>query len=101
MKENKFEPFPTINNLLESLDKMTITDSTQYLMQCFYSLIIDLEEKMGTEFEEMYTLEENLSEEQLSYVAPPFLPELPPEKKNNTYTLVIDLDETLVHYEEV
>lgn len=68
-------------------------------MQCFYSLIIDLEEKMGGDFDDVYT--EQLSEEQLSYVAAPYLPELPPENKNTTYTLVLDLDETLVHYEEV
>lgn len=106
MKENKFEPFRTINTLLETLEKMSITDSTQYLMQCFYSLIIDLEEKIGgddkagVEFEDTFYAQE-MSEEQLSYVSPPFLPDLPPEKKSNTYTLVIDLDETLVHYEEV
>ena len=99
MKENKFEPFVTISALLEDFQKMSITDSTQYLMQCFYSLIIDLEEKMGGDFDDVYT--EQLSQEQLSVVVPPYLPELPADKKNNTYTLVIDLDETLVHYEEV
>ncbi len=69
-------------------------------MQCFYSLIIELEEKIGGDFEDIYT-EGNLSEEQLSHVSAPYLPELPPEKKDSTYTLVLDLDETLVHYEEV
>ncbi len=28
----------------------------------------------------------------------PYLPPLPDDKKSNTYTLVLDLDETLVHY---
>lgn len=71
-------------------------------MQCFYTLIIEMEEKLGGNFEELYNeTTEALSEEQLSVVHPPFLPDLPPEKKDNTYTLVIDLDETLVHYEEV
>lgn len=28
----------------------------------------------------------------------PYLPPLPEENKNSTYTLVLDLDETLVHY---
>lgn len=32
-------------------------------------------------------------------VYPPYLPALPPD--NQTYTLVLDLDETLVHYVEV
>ncbi len=31
----------------------------------------------------------------------PYLPPLPSEKKNVTYTLVLDLDETLVHYANV
>jgi hypothetical protein len=28
----------------------------------------------------------------------PYLTPLPDDKKSNTYTLVLDLDETLVHY---
>lgn len=71
-------------------------------MQCFYSLIIELEEKLGGNFEEFCNEgNETVSEEQLSVVIPPFLPDLPQEKKSSTYTLVLDLDETLVHYEEV
>jgi len=31
-------------------------------------------------------------------VFPPFLPPLSPEEQESTYTLVLDLDETLVHY---
>ena len=31
----------------------------------------------------------------------PFLPALSPEEKDNTYTLVLDLDETLIHYFEM
>lgn len=31
----------------------------------------------------------------------PYLPPLSPEKMSSTYTLVLDLDETLVHYEDV
>jgi predicted HAD superfamily phosphohydrolase YqeG len=31
----------------------------------------------------------------------PYLPPLPQEKKLTTYTLVLDLDETLVHYTNV
>lgn len=69
-------------------------------MQCFYSLIIDLEQKLGEDCDDLY-IEDTLSEEQLSYVNPPYLQDLPPEKINSTYTLVLDLDETLVHYEEV
>lgn len=38
--------------------------------------------------------------EQLTYVAPPYLPPLK-EKDKKLLTLVLDLDETLVHYEEV
>ena len=30
----------------------------------------------------------------------PYLPALTPEKQAKMYTLVLDLDETLVHYEE-
>jgi predicted enzyme involved in methoxymalonyl-ACP biosynthesis len=31
----------------------------------------------------------------------PYLPPLPAEKKHTTFTLVLDLDETLVHYANV
>ena len=31
----------------------------------------------------------------------PYLKPLPLEKREKTYTLVLDLDETLIHYEEV
>ena len=31
----------------------------------------------------------------------PYLPGLPIDKKNGSYTLVLDLDETLVHYSNV
>jgi len=31
----------------------------------------------------------------------PYLEALPPKEQAKTYTLVMDLDETLVHYEEV
>jgi hypothetical protein len=38
--------------------------------------------------------------EPLPLVEAPYLPPLP-SNNNNTYTLVLDLDETLVHYFEV
>ncbi len=34
-------------------------------------------------------------------VQAPYLPPLQEDKKSNTYTLVLDLDETLVHYNSV
>lgn len=34
-------------------------------------------------------------------VKPPFLPPLPEDVKNSTYTLVLDLDETLIHFFDV
>ena len=37
----------------------------------------------------------------LPLVEPPYLPPLSPEEAKKTYTLVLDLDETLVHYFEV
>lgn len=37
----------------------------------------------------------------LPKVSPPFLPALEGEAKHNTYTLVLDLDETLIHNVEV
>jgi predicted HAD superfamily phosphohydrolase YqeG len=37
----------------------------------------------------------------LTVIQAPYLPPLPEDKKNNTYTLVLDLDETLVHYNSV
>jgi len=40
-------------------------------------------------------------ENSLQVIEPPYLPPLPTNKINNTYTLVLDLDETLVHYFEI
>ena len=37
----------------------------------------------------------------LPKVMPPFLPALEEEKKQNHYTLVLDLDETLIHNVDV
>jgi hypothetical protein len=37
----------------------------------------------------------------LGSVAPPYLPKLSEVDLANTYTLILDLDETLVHYSEV
>jgi len=37
-------------------------------------------------------------DDDLPVVTPPFLPPLPKVEQETTYTLVIDLDETLVHY---
>ena len=37
-------------------------------------------------------------DDDLPKVFPPFLPPLSPEEQESTYTLVLDLDETLVHY---
>ena len=34
-------------------------------------------------------------------VYPPFLPKLSPRHEKSTYTLVLDLDETLIHYFEM
>jgi len=34
-------------------------------------------------------------------VHPPFLPKLPLNEEGKTYTLVLDLDETLIHYFEM
>ena len=34
-------------------------------------------------------------------ITEPYLPPLPKDDKNSTYTLVLDLDETLVHYVNV
>lgn len=38
-------------------------------------------------------------EEPMKIVDAPYLPPLP--EPNNVYTLVLDLDETLIHYQEV
>jgi predicted secreted acid phosphatase len=38
---------------------------------------------------------------ELKKVAIPFLPKMSMEEEKHTYTLVLDLDETLIHYEEV
>ena len=46
--------------------------------------------------EEVFVIQETV-EETLSF----YLPVLHPEKAENTYTLVMDLDETLVHFAEV
>jgi len=40
-------------------------------------------------------------DEKTSLAAPPYLPKLEETKGNSTYTLILDLDETLVHYFEV
>jgi len=46
-------------------------------------------------------MKDELSEEEsLPIVKPPFLPPLDPVKASQTLTLVMDLDETLVHYRE-
>lgn len=41
------------------------------------------------------------SDPPLQLVDPPYLPQLSAEENNKVYTLVMDLDETLVHYYEV
>lgn len=41
------------------------------------------------------------SEDMLEAVDPPYLPPLTDEQQKRTYTLVLDLDETLVHYFEI
>ena len=45
-----------------------------------------------------YGVTNNLSALGFINTPSPFLPKLTPEKENNTYTLVLDLDETLVHF---
>ena len=101
IKQNRHEPFNTINDLLENLDKFSIPDSTQFLMQCFYTLIIDLEDKIEKKNDKNELFNDEEFSEQLTYVAPPYLPPFSKEKDKKIFTLVLDLDETLVHYEEV
>jgi hypothetical protein len=40
----------------------------------------------------------NQSSMNYAFISQPYLPPLPIEDKYTTYTLVLDLDETLVHY---
>ena len=37
----------------------------------------------------------------MNIATPPYLPKLDAEREGSTYTLILDLDETLVHYFEV
>jgi len=43
----------------------------------------------------------NQSSMNFANITEPYLPPLPKNEKNSTYTLVLDLDETLVHYVNV
>jgi hypothetical protein len=43
----------------------------------------------------------NQSSMNFANIAEPYLPPLPKQDKYSTYTLVLDLDETLVHYVNV
>ena len=38
---------------------------------------------------------------QMKKIEIPYLPKMPKDEEKEKYTLVLDLDETLIHYEEV
>lgn len=99
----------TIQNILKHIETASVTNVRdkiyKLVFQMIYVLIfIELIFQQGgvttTSFE--FKLERKAEEEKLAHcAAPPFLPKLDEIKKSATYTLILDLDETLVHYFEV
>ena len=43
--------------------------------------------------------DDEIDDEEMSEFAAPAIPYLPPIRKDRKYTLILDLDETLIHYD--
>jgi predicted HAD superfamily phosphohydrolase YqeG len=57
--------------------------------------------EIENKIDQTYTEDDETVEEEVGLIEAPYLPSLPKESADKIYTLVLDLDETLVHYEEV
>ena len=86
-----------IEGVITNIETISIAKANSALFNSFQKILLEIEEKFCnlTEKTEKTNLEDL---DDLMVVTPPFLKEI---DKKLTYTLVLDLDETLVHYQEL
>ena len=104
-KDNNFSLVDTTIDILLRIEKITVSNAKMKIDKCYEGtvIIIQIIWVKNVLFENNENTEINVEDDdsKLPIVYPPFLPSLNSNQASNIYTLIVDLDETLVHMIEV